>query len=150
MYSLFCDVPCIVCVYMCTEQLPPGGYPIAVKYIISYKTSHKCIMLFRTTFRTLVAFLFCDRHSCTSTKGTKSVLEKRRFSGFLSTRPAIHGNYIRKLLMNRPFLTECNTENFHITFLFSSYVALQLLYREFWPSQRTLSILGKSLPIWHF
>ena len=33
MYYLFCDVPCIVCVYMCTEQLPPGGYPIAVKYI---------------------------------------------------------------------------------------------------------------------
>jgi len=31
----FCDVPCIVCVYMCTELLPPGGYPIAVKYIIS-------------------------------------------------------------------------------------------------------------------
>jgi len=25
-----------VCVYMCTELLPPGGYPIAVKYIISY------------------------------------------------------------------------------------------------------------------
>jgi hypothetical protein len=22
---------------MCTEQLPPGGYPIAVKYIISYE-----------------------------------------------------------------------------------------------------------------
>jgi hypothetical protein len=21
---------------MCTEQLPPGGYPIAVKYIISF------------------------------------------------------------------------------------------------------------------
>jgi hypothetical protein len=32
---MFCDVPCIVCVYMCTEQLPSGGYPIAVKYIIS-------------------------------------------------------------------------------------------------------------------
>jgi len=32
MYCLFCDVPCIVCVYMCTEQLPPDGYPIAVKY----------------------------------------------------------------------------------------------------------------------
>ena len=33
----FCDVPCIVCVYICTELLPPGGYPIAVnKYIISY------------------------------------------------------------------------------------------------------------------
>jgi len=37
MYCLFCDVPCIVCVYMCTEQLPPGGYPIAVKYIILYR-----------------------------------------------------------------------------------------------------------------
>jgi hypothetical protein len=35
-YCLFCDVPCIVYVYMCTEQLPPGGYPIAVKYIISH------------------------------------------------------------------------------------------------------------------
>jgi len=30
----FCVVLCIVCVYMCTELLPPGGYPIAVKYII--------------------------------------------------------------------------------------------------------------------
>ena len=28
---LFCDVLCIVCLYMYTEQLPPGGYPIAVK-----------------------------------------------------------------------------------------------------------------------
>jgi hypothetical protein len=35
MYCLFC-VLCIVCVYMCTELLPLGGYPIAVKYIISY------------------------------------------------------------------------------------------------------------------
>jgi len=26
---------CIVCVYMCIALLPPGGYPIAVKYIIS-------------------------------------------------------------------------------------------------------------------
>jgi hypothetical protein len=34
MYWLFCDVLCIVCVYMCTELLPPGGYQIAVKYII--------------------------------------------------------------------------------------------------------------------
>ena len=75
------------------------------------KQNHQCVALFPTTFRTLVAFLFCDRH-----KGTKSVLEKRWFCGFLSTSPAIHGNYIRKLLMNRPFLTECNTENFHVTF----------------------------------
>jgi len=33
MYCLFCVVLCIVCVYMCTVLLPPGGYPIAVKYI---------------------------------------------------------------------------------------------------------------------
>jgi len=33
---LFCVTLCIVRVYMCTELLPPGGYPIAVKYIISY------------------------------------------------------------------------------------------------------------------
>jgi hypothetical protein len=40
MYCLFCDVLCIISVYMCTELLPPGGYPIAVKYIISsYHTS---------------------------------------------------------------------------------------------------------------
>jgi len=26
----------VLCVYMCTVLLPPGGYPIAVKYIISY------------------------------------------------------------------------------------------------------------------
>ena len=35
-YCLFCVVLCIVCVYMCTVLLPPGGYPIAVKYIIYY------------------------------------------------------------------------------------------------------------------
>jgi hypothetical protein len=34
-YCLFCDVLCIIFVYMCTELLPPGGYQIAVKYIIS-------------------------------------------------------------------------------------------------------------------
>ena len=37
MYCLFCVVLWIVCVYMCTELLPLGGYPIAVKYIISYR-----------------------------------------------------------------------------------------------------------------
>jgi hypothetical protein len=36
-YCLFCDVLCIVCVYMCTVLLSPVGYPIAVKYIISYQ-----------------------------------------------------------------------------------------------------------------
>ena len=38
LYCLFCDVSCIVWVYMCTEQLPPGGYPIAVKYISYHKS----------------------------------------------------------------------------------------------------------------
>jgi len=38
MYCLFCVVLSIVCVYMCDVLLPPGGYPIAVKCIISYKT----------------------------------------------------------------------------------------------------------------
>jgi len=34
MYYLFCVVLRIVCVYMCTVLLPPGGYPIAFnKYI---------------------------------------------------------------------------------------------------------------------
>jgi len=32
---LFCVVLRIVWMYMCTELLPPGGYPIAVKYILS-------------------------------------------------------------------------------------------------------------------
>jgi len=35
-HCLFCDFLCIVCVYMRTELLPPGGYPVAVIYIISY------------------------------------------------------------------------------------------------------------------
>jgi hypothetical protein len=34
MYCLYCVVLCIVCVHMRTVLLPPGGYPIAVKYII--------------------------------------------------------------------------------------------------------------------
>jgi len=38
MYCLFCIVPCIVCVYICTVLLPPVGYQISVKYIISYHT----------------------------------------------------------------------------------------------------------------
>jgi hypothetical protein len=50
-YCLFCDVPCIVCVYMCTEQLPPGGYPIAVKYIISHIIFHFLCIEFHTKSR---------------------------------------------------------------------------------------------------
>jgi len=37
----------VLFVYMCTELLPPGGYPIAVKYIIyriiSYHISYHII-----------------------------------------------------------------------------------------------------------
>jgi len=47
MYCLFCVVLCIVCVYLCTVLLPPAGYPIAVKYIVSYHIisarRHMCI-----------------------------------------------------------------------------------------------------------
>jgi hypothetical protein len=42
MYCLFCVIPCIVCVYMCTELLPPGGYPIAVKCIIYHIIQSPC------------------------------------------------------------------------------------------------------------
>ena len=39
--SIVCFVSfSIFCVYMCTELLPPGGYPISVKYIISYIISY--------------------------------------------------------------------------------------------------------------
>jgi hypothetical protein len=43
MYCLFCVVLCIVCVYVCTKLLLPGGYPIAVKYIILYRTIYHII-----------------------------------------------------------------------------------------------------------
>ena len=52
----FCVFLCIVCVYMCTELLPPGGYPIAVKhisYIISYDVDFfPIINIFSTIFQT--------------------------------------------------------------------------------------------------
>jgi len=48
----FCVVLCIVCfvsfsvlfVCMCTVLLPPGGYQIAVKYIISYHIKREVIL----------------------------------------------------------------------------------------------------------
>jgi len=43
-YVLFCVdcvVLCTVCVSMCTVLLPPGVYPIAVKYIISYHINYR-------------------------------------------------------------------------------------------------------------
>ena len=43
MYCLFCVVLSIVCVYVCTVLLPPGGYPIAVKHIY-YPITVFCIV----------------------------------------------------------------------------------------------------------
>jgi hypothetical protein len=47
MYCLFCDVSCIVCVYMCTELLPQGGYTVQlnISYHINIITfSEQCIV----------------------------------------------------------------------------------------------------------
>jgi hypothetical protein len=46
-FIYFCFIVCIVflvtfsVLYMCTELLPPGGYPIAVKYIINHNHHNK-------------------------------------------------------------------------------------------------------------
>jgi hypothetical protein len=50
-YFLFCVFLCIVWVYMCTVLLPPGGYPIAVKYIISYHISYHNIISYISSYR---------------------------------------------------------------------------------------------------
>jgi hypothetical protein len=56
-YCLFCVVLCIVCVYMCTVLLPPGGYPIAVKYIISYHCGTiACSIQYSNMLYTFVAY----------------------------------------------------------------------------------------------
>jgi hypothetical protein len=56
-FKLFCVVLYDVCFVMfpvlfvcilCTEQVPPGGYPIAVKYIILYIIKCICDRLLRT------------------------------------------------------------------------------------------------------
>jgi hypothetical protein len=62
-YCLFCGVPSIVFVYMCTEQLPPGGYTIAVKYIISFRKERKYLFLFQRMNRTSVIILYNDQQT---------------------------------------------------------------------------------------
>jgi hypothetical protein len=49
MYCLFCVIIYIVCVYMCTILLPPGGYPIAVKYIVSCTINYRMIVFYHET-----------------------------------------------------------------------------------------------------
>jgi hypothetical protein len=57
MYCLFRVVLCIVCVYMCTKLQPPDGYPIAVKYIVSYHN-----ILYHLSKVILYAFLIFSAH----------------------------------------------------------------------------------------
>jgi hypothetical protein len=51
---------CIVCVYMCAELLPPGGYQIAVKYIICWERSWRHVLyrqaLYFCTFPSTVKY----------------------------------------------------------------------------------------------
>ena len=56
---IVCYVLCIICVHMCTELLPPGGYPIAVKYIISYRIINEV----RQTVDTLLPGPVNDTHT---------------------------------------------------------------------------------------
>jgi hypothetical protein len=56
-YCLFCNVPCIVCVYMCTEQLPPGGYSILQLNISYHNLPLKCI-----AYRVIAIPRFCSCH----------------------------------------------------------------------------------------
>ena len=49
-YCLFCAVLCIVCVYICTVLLPPGGYTIAVKYIISHRIIYHIIISYHISY----------------------------------------------------------------------------------------------------
>jgi len=65
MYCLFCVVLCIFCVYMCTVRIPPGGYPIAVKYIISYHIKIKTNRKGRTV-RIRKFLLYFSKLHCTS------------------------------------------------------------------------------------
>ena len=61
-YCLFCVVLCTVCVYMCTVLLPPGGYPIAVKCIISCHISY---IIYRILSYRIISFGFTPGGSST-------------------------------------------------------------------------------------
>jgi hypothetical protein len=54
MYCLFCVVLCIVCVYIRTVLLPPGGYPIVAKYIISYHNIYISTWIIKTLIMTSI------------------------------------------------------------------------------------------------
>ena len=57
---VICVFLCIVCVYMCTELLPSGGYPIAVKYIISYHIdSQSLVVIFHISCYLCCSVVIC-------------------------------------------------------------------------------------------
>jgi hypothetical protein len=48
---------------MCTEQLPPGGYPIAVKYIILYNKQMLLVLKEQEYLQWLVGIELCEELS---------------------------------------------------------------------------------------
>ena len=69
-YCLFYVILCIVCVYMCTVLLPPGGYPIAVNIYISYAVMKENSHTFRFKKNKLRTSL---KHSLKSVEKQKPV-----------------------------------------------------------------------------
>jgi hypothetical protein len=75
MYCLFCDLLCIVCVYMCTELLPPSGYPISVKYIISYIISSYIISYQYPNVSLLHSECFCTAREICNLPNSATIFE---------------------------------------------------------------------------
>ena len=97
-YVLFCVdcvVLCTVCVSMYTVLLPPGVYPIAVKYIISYQYQHRMTSLnkrninayFFIVFNTLTLILifYKQQHYITMSKVLITHLKCIRVTSFICT-----------------------------------------------------------------
>jgi hypothetical protein len=79
---LFCVVLCIVCVYMCTELLPLGGYPIAVKYII-YHTEQQCMLLEFWKQTKLTASHDCEMCRVVMKRRAGDSVMDNRYQGFV-------------------------------------------------------------------
>jgi hypothetical protein len=81
LYVLFvlCRSLHCLCVYMCTVLLPPGGYPIAVKYIMSCH-----IILYYTSYHYPSAVSSDILYKLTVNKSEVSLLCSQHFSSPLS------------------------------------------------------------------